>query len=90
MFHRAMLLNVVIAAVVVGEQQAVVADNLARAAATEEHDGIFQAAVVDAINVVGSDAHAHLLHLFLVLLEEHRDPHPLSGEGHHRREQDGE
>ena len=89
MLHRAVLLDVVVAAVVVGKQQAVVADNLARAATSKEYNGIFETAVVDGIDVVGSDAHAHLLHLFLVILEEHRDPHALSGKGHRRCKHDG-
>ena len=79
--HRAVFLDVVVAAMVVGEQQALVADELARAAAAKEHDGVFQATVINTVNVVGSDAHAHLLHLFLVVLQQHGDPHAFAGLG---------
>ena len=78
--HRAVFLYVVIAAVVVGEQQALVADDFAGAAAAKEDDGVFQAAVVDAVDVVSGDFYAHLLHLFLVVLQQHGNPHAFASE----------
>ena len=80
MLHRAVFLDVVVAAVVVGKQQALVADDLSRAAATKEHDGILEAAMVDAVNVLSGDLHAHLLHFLLVVLQQHGNPHALAGE----------
>ncbi len=61
------------------KQQALVADDFSRAAAAKEHDGVFQAAVVDAVNVISGDFHAHLLHLFLVVLQQHGNPHAFAG-----------
>ena len=80
MLDGAMFLDIVVAAVVVSKQQALVADDFSRAAAAKEHDGVFQAAVfqaavVDAVNVISGDFHAHLLHLFFVVLQQHGDPH---------------
>ena len=69
MLHRAVFLDVVVTTMMVGEQQALIADNLTSAAATKEHNGVFQAAVIDAVDVLSSDFHAHLLHLFFVVLQ---------------------
>ena len=79
-FYRTVLLNVIVAAMMVGEQQAIVADDFTCASAAEEYDGILQATVVDAVDVISGDFHAHFLHLFLVVLKQHGDPHAFTGE----------
>ena len=73
------LLDVAVAAVVVGKQQALVADDFACAASAKEHDGVFQATVVDAVDVFSGDFHAHFLHFLLVVLQQHGNPHAFAG-----------
>ena len=76
--------NLAVAAVVVGEQKAFVADELAGAAAAEEDDGILERGLVDVVDVLRADAHAGTLHGGFVALEEHGDPHAFVGaEGQH-------
>ncbi len=75
----AVLHDVAVAAVVVGEQQALVADELACAASAEEDDGVFERGVVDVVDVAGRDAHTGALHGGFVALEEHGNPHAFVG-----------
>ena len=70
-----MSLHETVAAVVVGDKQTVGRDQFAGAAAAEEHDAVFHAVVVDAIDVIGRQMEAHLLHLRLVGAKVERDPH---------------
>ena len=51
--HRAVRHYVAVAAMVVGKHQTLVGDNLARASAAEQQDGIFQTSVVDVVNIFG-------------------------------------
>ena len=86
--HGAVAGDVVVAAVVVGEEEALVGDELAGAALVEEDDGILEAGVVDVIDVLGGDAHAGLLHGCLVAAQEHGNPHALVGHGGRQQEGD--
>ena len=51
---------------VVGEEEALVGNELTRAALVEKDNGILEAGVVDVVNVFGSNAHACFLHGGLV------------------------
>ena len=85
--HSAVTGNVVVAAVVVGEEKALVGDKLAGATLVEEDDGIFETGVVDVVDVFGSDVHASLLHGSLVFAKEHGNPHTLvSKSGRHQKD----
>ena len=55
-----MFLNGVVAAMVVGEQQAFGRDEFARTAAVEEHDGVLHRGLVDRVDVFGREAEAFL------------------------------
>ena len=66
MFDGAVAGDVIVAAVVVGEEEALVGNELTRAALVEKDDGILEAGVVDVVNVFGSNAHACFLHGGLV------------------------
>ena len=55
LLDRRMLLNLAVAAVMVGKQQALVGDDFAGAATAKLHHRIFQAAFVDAVNVFSRD-----------------------------------
>ena len=81
--------DVVVAAVVVGEEEALVGDELAGAALVEEDDGVLEAGVVDVVDVLGGDVHAGLLHGCLVAAEEHGNPHALVGHGDGQQEGNG-
>ena len=86
--HRRVALNPAVAAVMVGEEQTLVADEFASAAASEEHHGVFHGAVIDGINVVGSDFHAHSLHLGFVTLKQSRNPHAFVSTGNCAEKED--
>ena len=71
--------DVVVAAVVVGEEEALVGDKLAGASLVEKDDGVFEAGVVDVVDVFSGDMHACFLHGSLVLAQKHGNPHALVG-----------
>ena len=87
MFHGAVAGDVVVAAVVVGEEQALVGDELAGAALVEEDDGILQAGMVDVVDVLRGDVHAGFLHGGLVFAQKHGNPHAFIC--HSERQQEG-
>ncbi len=71
-------LNRTIAAVVVGEQQTLARHHLARTTATEDHDCIFQRAVIDRVDIFGREFQTLSLHILDVhLLEVGQQPHTL-------------
>ncbi len=74
-----MLLNEAIAAVVVGDEQAIGGDEFAGAAAAKQHNAVFHAVMINTVNVVGSQFKAHFLHLRFIIIEEERDPHTFIG-----------
>ena len=76
-FNRTVVGNLAITAVVIGQQQALPADHLRRAASIEMHNGILQTAFVDAVNVLCSQVQAHRLHVPFHSLQQSRDPHAL-------------
>ena len=61
----------------ISEEQSFVAHNLSGASATEHHYSVFHAAVVDRIDVISSNSHAHFLHLPLIIHKKGRNPHSL-------------
>ena len=76
--HRRQGLNRPVAAMVVGEQQSFGRDDLTRAAAAEDDDGILQRRVVHTVNLLGREFAAAGLHVLGVhLLEVGKHPHPL-------------
>ena len=76
------LLNGRVSAMVIGENEAIVGDDLASAAAAEDDYGVFDGTVVDTVNLFGRQAAALLLHdVDVVLAEEAENPHALIGEG---------
>ena len=73
-----------IAAVMVGDQQAFVGDNLPGASASELHYRVLEGSFVDGIDVLGGKAAAYVAHRFgIEFLEEGQKPHPLVGTRHH-------
>ena len=76
-FNRTVVGNLAITAVVIGQQQALPADHLCRAAPIEMHNGILQTAFVDAVNVLCGQVQAHRLHVPFHCLQQSRDPHAL-------------
>ena len=63
------------AAMVVGEDEALIADHFRRATATEKHHRILYAPLVDAVDVLGGDQHAGGAHIALDALEQRGQPH---------------
>ena len=84
-------LNRGVAAVVVGKEQTLGRDDLARAAAAEDDDGILERGVVHAVDLLGRKFAAALLHLLDVhALQVGQHPHALvrrGRQGHARRSQ---
>ena len=71
------------AAVMVGEQQSFGRDDFARAAATELHDGVLDARLVEVEDLFRREFAAHGLHLGEVLpVEGVRQPHAFVGACH--------
>ena len=70
----------VVTAVVVGQQQSFGRDQLARAAAVEQHHGVFHRSLVDRIDVFGREAEAFCAHVVDALRNQAREPHALVGE----------
>ena len=80
-----MFLDGVVAAVVVGEQQAFRRNEFARTAAVEEYDGVFHRGLVDRVDVFGREAEAFCAHVVDALGDEAREPHALVCQcGQHR------
>ena len=75
----AVLLYALVAAVVVGENQALVGYNLAGAVSAEYHHGILEARLVDAVHVLRLQAEALRFHLLVILANEVEQPHTLVG-----------
>ncbi len=81
--HGGMPLDEAVAAVVVGEQEALVAHQLSGAAAAEQHHGVFQAGLVHAVDVFGRQLEALGLHVFNSLGNQGGQPHAFIGLGGH-------
>ena len=79
-------LDGVVAAVVVGQQQPFGRDQLARAAAVEEYDGILHRGAVDRVDVFGREAESFGAHVVDARRDEAREPHALVGEGGQQRQ----
>ena len=75
MFKRAELLYRAVPAVVVGQKQPLVGNQLARTSAAEKHYGIFERSLVDAVNVFGRKAESLAAHILYAGPYEARQPH---------------
>ena len=87
--YGGVLLQLAIAAMVVGGYEALVADNLSGAemckrtsVVAQPYDGIFDTALVDAVDVFGREFEAVLLHVGIVLAYKREEPHALIGTHH--------
>ncbi len=84
-------LNAAVTAVMVGHHQALVADDLTGAAAAKVHDGIFEAGLVDGVNLIRSELAARGLDVLAVeLFEQRQQPHTFIGHGGHGNGQCGQ
>ena len=75
--HRALLLDLAVPTVVVGQDESFGRNEFSRTETTKTYNGIFQGAVVYAVNVLGTELATHRLHLCDVIVQEHGDPHAL-------------
>ena len=71
----------VVTAVVVGQQQSFGRDQLARAAAVEQHHGVFHRSLVDRIDVFGREPETFCAHVVDALRNQAWEPHALVGRG---------
>ena len=86
-FGRGKLLDMAVAAVVVGYHQAFPGNHLSGAAAAEMDDGIFQRGMVHGINLFGRQAAAQVFHgSGIHFLEQREHPHALVRQGHRGRQ----
>ena len=79
--------DLVIAAVVVGQQQPLRGNEFARAAAAEEHDRVLEGSLVDAVDIFRAQAEALGLHVGDAAADQRRQPHPLIRPQHGRKSQ---
>lgn len=75
MLHRALLLDLTVSTVVIGQDESFGRNEFARAETAKTYDGIFQGAMVYAVNVLGTELTTHGLHFCDVVVQEHGDPH---------------
>ena len=81
-------LDVAVAAMVVGHEQAASGDELAGTASAELDDGILDGGMVDAVDLVRSEPGAEVVQgLAVHLLEQRKEPHSLVGAQGGRHEQ---
>ena len=65
---------------VVGKHQSLVGHHFAGAAVAKNDHGILERRLVKAVNLIGREAAAHLLHGFDIhLFQERQQPHPFVG-----------
>ena len=86
MLNGGVLLEFAVAAVVVGGDEALVGDNLAGAevpegatVVAEAHDGVFETALVDAVDVLGREFETGFLHVGIAFSDEREQPHAFVG-----------
>ena len=70
MLDAAVLLDLSVAAVVVGQQKSFRGDQLSCTSSSEEHDGILQRCLVDAVDVLCVEPEALFLHVSDSLRDE--------------------
>ena len=68
MLHRALLLDLAVSTVVVGQDESFGRNEFARTETAKTYDSIFQGAVVYAVNVLGTELAAHRLHFCDVIV----------------------
>ena len=77
-FHAAELLDVAVAAVMVGHEKSFCRDDFSCASASELHYGILERGVVDAVDLLRCEFAAEILHgLCVHLLDQRKKPHSL-------------
>ena len=81
-----MALDVAVAAVMVGQQQAPVGDQFSRAAASEEHHGVFQGCLVDAVDVFSGEPASFAAHVVYTFCYQGGKPHSFVGAGAWRKQ----
>ena len=74
-FYGAVCLNLVVAAMVVGQQQAFCRDDFACTASAKVDNGVFEAGLVYAVNIFCRELKAQLVHAVYFLSNEHGQPH---------------
>ena len=79
MLYRTVLLNLAVATVVVGEEQAVRRDYLACATSAKTHYGVFQRGFVDTIDIFGCELETLGLHVVYPTGDEQGQPHAFVG-----------
>ena len=86
MLDSGVFLQLAIAAVIVGCHKTFVADDFASAEMTEglvgiaqSDNGIFDATLIDAVDVVGGEFKTGLLHVGIVFADEREKPHAFVG-----------
>ncbi len=85
--QTAVALNLVVAAMVVGQQQSPGRHQLSGTAAAEKHHGILQRSLVHAVDVLGRETEPLGLHILHLPADEARQPHALVGPRTERRGQ---
>ena len=93
MLDAAVLLDAVIAAMVVGQEQSVRGDEFSGTASVKKDHGVFERCLIDAVDVFGLKPETFVLHVDDALLDKGRKPHSLVRvEGQDRRQggEDGE
>jgi len=87
MLHGTVIVNGASSAMMVGEKKSLIGDDLSGASSPENHDGVFQARAVDAVNILGCQFKPQLGHFRHVqLFQERKQPHSLicpEGRGQH-------
>ena len=81
LLHRAVLGDGAEPAMVVGEDEPLLADHLGRASSAEQHRGVLQAAMIDAVDVLGRYQQPLRAHVALHGLQQGGQPHAFGGEG---------
>ena len=88
---RGQALDAAVTAVVVGDQETLVADHFTGAAAAKVDDGVFQGGFVDGVDFLRSQLAAGRLEVFSVeLFQEGQEPHSFVGHGAHRNGKAGQ
>src|SRR5690606_9233233 len=79
LFDGAEVGDLPIAAVVIGDQQAAAGDHFRGTASAKLHDGILQAAIIDAVEILLAQLQTEAYHLVIVLADKAWNPHAFVG-----------
>ena len=75
MLHRALLLDLTVSTVVIGQDESFGRNEFTRAETAKTYDGVFQRAVIYTVDVLSAKLTTHGLHFCDVVVQEHGDPH---------------